>query len=539
MATNNIKLFDQNKANMLSNEAYEINSQRLNGVQQGIASSQLQNKTLYQVSLVAYAIGQMMQANGLDANDEDAVSTFANNLSQTVMQKVLDKATNDETLTFADMQKYITPATWNVAFNSKQATTAEINAASNVTKFVNPAQLKAGAEKYGGNVNVNTTGFSGITSFQVVQKAWVCHWIFSGAEYSFIDYYSDLIYLSAGTTLYVYRKSTLEQLAAYTVESDFKASQCVVAKNYTSWYKDATHEYVLTKINGVPSGLSIVSVPSITVNFRLDAIGTGNFLVYEDKKYAGDNLFVVRGNYNRDEYTNTFHFMMFNAATKTFSDVYSVSVPFADTSDYGGKTFNVFYGPDGSFYLIARNAYQTYSSQQQSIIKVAADGSSGMMKAIMNDSNPAFINAIYPAASVIHCIFGRYRYSAAVVKINFSNLNSSFDNASPGFPSNIILRAGAKAFLTGGRFYFAVGSTVLVVNQTDYTFINTEPANFVSNVPNLLLENTYDKWFTYFSVREIWQASTYNNFFIQWNNEHKQILAYTLFLGGPWIGSPV
>lgn len=118
MAVNNIKIFDQNKANMLTDEAYSSNVQRINGVQQGIASSQLQNKTLYQVSLVAYAIGQMMQANGLDANDADAVSTFANNMSQTIMQKVLDKANSDEVIAGTDNTKFITPATLKASIGS-------------------------------------------------------------------------------------------------------------------------------------------------------------------------------------------------------------------------------------------------------------------------------------------------------------------------------------------------------------------------------------------------------------------------------------
>lgn len=118
MAVNNIKIFDQNKANMLTDEAYSSNVQRINGVQQGIASSQLQNKTLYQVSLVAYAIGQMMQANGLDANDADAVSTFANNMSQTIMQKVLDKANSAEAIAGTDNTKFITPATLKASIGS-------------------------------------------------------------------------------------------------------------------------------------------------------------------------------------------------------------------------------------------------------------------------------------------------------------------------------------------------------------------------------------------------------------------------------------
>ena len=92
MPTNNFKLFDENKANMMTDDDYAINQQRLNGVQSGVASSQLQNKTLYQTALMCYALAQLMAANGYDANDTNAVSTFVNNLSSSVLQKVVDKA---------------------------------------------------------------------------------------------------------------------------------------------------------------------------------------------------------------------------------------------------------------------------------------------------------------------------------------------------------------------------------------------------------------------------------------------------------------
>ena len=92
MPINNFKLFDEKKANMMTDEEYAINQQRLNGVQSGVASSQLQNKTLYQTALMCYALAQLMAANGYDANDADSVSTFVNNLSRSVLQKVVDKA---------------------------------------------------------------------------------------------------------------------------------------------------------------------------------------------------------------------------------------------------------------------------------------------------------------------------------------------------------------------------------------------------------------------------------------------------------------
>lgn len=96
MPTNNFKLFDERKANMMTDEEYAINQQRLNGVQSGVASSQLQNKTLYQTALMCYALAQLMAANGYDANDANAVSTFVNNLSLSMVQKVVDKASADD-----------------------------------------------------------------------------------------------------------------------------------------------------------------------------------------------------------------------------------------------------------------------------------------------------------------------------------------------------------------------------------------------------------------------------------------------------------
>ena len=96
MASSNIKLFDENKGNMLNDTEFNISTQRLNGLQAGVASSQLQNKAMYQASLIAYAIAQLMLANGKNANDTDAVSAFVGNLSASIVQKVLDKATKQD-----------------------------------------------------------------------------------------------------------------------------------------------------------------------------------------------------------------------------------------------------------------------------------------------------------------------------------------------------------------------------------------------------------------------------------------------------------
>lgn len=142
MATNNIKIFDENKGNMMSTQEYSTNAQRLNGVQQGIASSMLQNKTLYQLSLVAYAIGQMMVNNGLDANDDNAVSAFVGNLANTIVQKVVDKASTAEAQAGIDANKFMTPATTRAAINVLKATSQMATAGTDTTHWMTPALVK-------------------------------------------------------------------------------------------------------------------------------------------------------------------------------------------------------------------------------------------------------------------------------------------------------------------------------------------------------------------------------------------------------------
>ena len=115
MPTNNFKLFDENKANLLTDTEYANATQRLNGVQTGVASSQLNNKFAYQVSLVAYAIAQLMNVNGLDASDTLAVSAFVGNLQGALLQKVADKATTSEAAAGVLSNKYITPETMKAA----------------------------------------------------------------------------------------------------------------------------------------------------------------------------------------------------------------------------------------------------------------------------------------------------------------------------------------------------------------------------------------------------------------------------------------
>ena len=130
MASSNIKLFDENKSNMLTDTEFNISTQRLNGLQTGVASSQLQNKAMYQVSLVAYAIAQIMMQNGKNANDTDAVSTFVANLSGTMLQKVYDLATTAEAQAGVATGKWMSPALVKAAIDALAAKAQNILSSS-------------------------------------------------------------------------------------------------------------------------------------------------------------------------------------------------------------------------------------------------------------------------------------------------------------------------------------------------------------------------------------------------------------------------
>ena len=142
MAANNFKLFDENKQNMLSDQEYQASQQRLGGVQAGIASSMLNNKFAYQMSLIAYAIAQMMNANGYDATDALAVSAFVGNLSNSVLQKVIDKATTAEAQAGTNTLKWMTPALVKSFYTYMVATESMAVAGTDTTHWMTPALVK-------------------------------------------------------------------------------------------------------------------------------------------------------------------------------------------------------------------------------------------------------------------------------------------------------------------------------------------------------------------------------------------------------------
>ena len=147
MASSNIKLFDENKGNMLSDSEFNSSTQRMNGLQAGVASSKLQNKAMYQASLVAYAIAHVMMQNGKNANDTDAVSAFVSNLSGTMLQKVYDIATTAEAQAGVATGKWMSPALVKTAMNYMLAN--PVTFGSTVTLARDPTgNLQAATKQY-------------------------------------------------------------------------------------------------------------------------------------------------------------------------------------------------------------------------------------------------------------------------------------------------------------------------------------------------------------------------------------------------------
>lgn len=142
MALNNFKLFDERKGNMLSDGEYNTNAQRLNGVQSGVASSSLNNKFAYQMSLVAYAVASLMAANGFDATDNIALSTFVGNLSNSVLQKILDKASTAEAQMATFDNKWMSPLKVRQFFESKKATSLQAITGADDTTYMTPLKVR-------------------------------------------------------------------------------------------------------------------------------------------------------------------------------------------------------------------------------------------------------------------------------------------------------------------------------------------------------------------------------------------------------------
>lgn len=79
MANNNFKVFDENQTNIMSDEEYALHTQRADGVQSGVANSQLHNKIYRQATIMVKALADFIAGQEYDATDADA-ALLAQNL---------------------------------------------------------------------------------------------------------------------------------------------------------------------------------------------------------------------------------------------------------------------------------------------------------------------------------------------------------------------------------------------------------------------------------------------------------------------------
>lgn len=82
---NNFLVFDAAKANILNDSDYNASTERQNGVVDGIANPALHNKIFHQLSVMAYAWGQVISDYGFnasDASESDLVTAIKNMLKK-------------------------------------------------------------------------------------------------------------------------------------------------------------------------------------------------------------------------------------------------------------------------------------------------------------------------------------------------------------------------------------------------------------------------------------------------------------------------
>lgn len=71
MANTNFKVFAESSTDLVTDTEYSTDSQRINGVEPGLAKSALHNKLYKQATIMAAAIAQVLTERGFDAMDND------------------------------------------------------------------------------------------------------------------------------------------------------------------------------------------------------------------------------------------------------------------------------------------------------------------------------------------------------------------------------------------------------------------------------------------------------------------------------------
>lgn len=273
MASSNIKLFDENKGNMLTDTEFDISTQRLNGLQAGIASSQLQNKAMYQASLVAYAIAQVMMQNGKNANDTDAVSAFVANLSGTMLQKVYDIATTEEAQAGVATGKWMSPALVKAAIDKTLSDKNFLQKSGgtmtgNLILNANPTANLGAATKQYVDTNVNNVKTALTPVFGDLSKnGW-----FKFGDFTRLDSYG---YVCNGSHSFLYNNISKVSELAIVLKS------VVLVSN-----SDVNNAYLYVVDLGSSRSMSIVSLANAGTTATVNRIFN---IIVSDYEYGSSN----------------------------------------------------------------------------------------------------------------------------------------------------------------------------------------------------------------------------------------------------------
>lgn len=395
MATNNIKIFDQNKANMLTDEAYNTSTQRLNGVQQGIASSQLQNKTLYQVSLVAYAIGQMMQANGLNANDADVVSTFAGNLSSTIVQKILDKASTVEAKNFAVNNKFITPQTWKAAYDFMKADSDMVTSAVDDTHYITPKLLKEGANLFGGKVELEDGTITNWRTFskEIVNKNQYPLEDISSIKQVLIDKSKRYIIILSSKSEYINENNEIILL-------DYNTNNVLDSVKYSIVYNEKKI-YFYPNISGLSENMFLLNCAETISNNTRPVILAINF---------SSGKFIVKNLYNTSLYNDTIYYLSNFEKNHFFqNELYAIVTAYTFSSDYAVALVK---------YDISSNTFEEKS--------LGGINFRCRYSFLDNDNNFCFILSEASGTSELYFYSSKDNFTVHVMSISFEASNDCF-----------------------------------------------------------------------------------------------------------------
>lgn len=136
MATNKFLPFNTNKLNMQSDATYAAETQRLNGVVNGIAKADMHNKIFRQASVMAAAIGEHIVDAGYDASD-DSVS----GLKTAIGNAIALKPYVDAQLAQKALQADLDTTNASVALKAEQSSLDTTN--YNVTQKASTAYVDA------------------------------------------------------------------------------------------------------------------------------------------------------------------------------------------------------------------------------------------------------------------------------------------------------------------------------------------------------------------------------------------------------------